>query len=85
MFARYGARVTAEMQDGRQATVTAWDHRGTPAKPFNRTDITSRFHMITAGTIDSAAAERIISAVDRLDAAAADNLKSLSAALRLSA
>ncbi|MCE9642249.1 MAG: MmgE/PrpD family protein [Betaproteobacteria bacterium] len=84
-FPRYGARITAEMQDGKKATVTAWDHRGTPAKPFNRTDITSRFHMVTAGIIDTAAAERIISAVDRLDAGGAENLKSLSAALRLSA
>lgn len=84
-FPRYGARVTAEMQDGQEVTVTAWDHKGTPAKPFSRADITRRFHKITAGIIDTAAAERIIHAVDGLDTDSNDSLQSLSLALRLSA
>ncbi len=83
-FPRYGARVTAEMQDGQAVTVTAWDHKGTPAKPFSRADITSRFHMITAGIIDTAAAKRIIHAVDGLDSDRGDSLEALSLALRLS-
>ena len=42
-FPRYGARITAELQDGKQVPVTAWDHKGTPAKPFSCADITTRY------------------------------------------
>lgn len=81
-FSRYSARIKASLANGEEVTVTAFDHKGTPAKPFTFDEIAERFHKMTAGIISPRSAENIIAAVGNLDKKAADSLEVLTASLR---
>ncbi len=81
-FPRYSARIKASLTDGREITVTAFDHKGTPAKPFEFREIAERFRKMTAGIVSPRSAENIIAAVDNLDKKSAGAVEVLTAALR---
>ena len=81
-FPRYSARIKASLTDGREITVTAFDHKGTPAKPFEFREIAERFCKMTAGIISPRSAENIIAAVDNLDKKSAGAVEVLTAELR---
>ncbi len=81
-FPRYGARIKASLRSGQEITVTAFDHKGTPAKPFTFDEIASRFRKMTSGILSSRSAESIIIAVDKLDQQGAGTIDTLAAALR---
>ena len=81
-FPRYGARIKASLRSGQEITVTAFDHKGTPAKPFTFDEIASRFRKMTSGILSPRSAENIIIAVDRLDQQGAGTIDTLTAALR---
>ena len=81
-FPRYSARIKASLTDGREITVTAFDHKGTPAKPFEFREIAERFRKMTAGIVSPRSAENIIAAVDNLDKKSAGAVEALTAALR---
>ena len=83
-FPRYSARIKATLTNGQQVTVTAFDHKGTPAKPFSFEEIAGRFRKMTTGIVSARGAENIIAAVDKLDKNNAPNsLEGLTAALRM--
>jgi len=81
-FPRYAARVTAHLVDGVSVSVTTFDHKGTPVRPFTQDEIMRRFRTLTASVLEPAAADRIMQAVDRLDGDAADGVSALCTALR---
>jgi 2-methylcitrate dehydratase PrpD len=80
-FERYAARVQALLRSGRTISVTRWDHKGTPARPYTDDELVTRFHKITSSVIPGASATRIIDAVGALDGAGEGSLQRLTDAL----
>jgi 2-methylcitrate dehydratase PrpD len=81
-FPRYAARVVAHMRDGRRASVTTFDHKGTPPKPFTREEIEARFRTVTRSVLAPEKAAAIMQAVAAIDSGEADAVARLTASLR---
>ena len=80
-FPRYSARIKASLRNGQVVTVTAFDHKGTPAKPFTFDEIAARFCKMTAGILSGQGAEKVIAAVDHLDQSNTSTLDALTTAI----
>ena len=81
-FPRYSARIKASLTNGQEVSVTAFDHKGTPAKPFIFDEIAERFRKMTSGIVSQRSAQNIITAVDNLDKDASGSVEVLTASLR---
>ena len=81
-FPRYGAYIKATLLGGEEITVIAFDHKGTPAKPFTSDEIATRFRKMTTGILTPRSAGDIIAGVDQLDQPGPGVIESLTAALR---